>query len=205
MMNDNELIALVRDQRGKVEMTTSVDLIISRGRAVRARRRVPAVAGALAVAAGAAVAATALVPSSHQGNSQSGTTQLAAWTVSRQADGEVDVTIRELRDPTGLAAALHTDGVPAYVAFADPVPAQCKEYPASQSRLRAIYQFRQRDGNAALVIHPAAIPAGAGLFLFDVPARAIPGGPSLPVIGDRAVHIGLVYAGQQCPVAVASG
>jgi hypothetical protein len=204
MMNDNELIALVRDQRGKVQMTTPVDEIISRGRAVRARRRIPAVAGAVAVAAGAAVAVTALVPSSHQGNSQPGT-QLAAWTVSRQADGEVDVTIRELRDPTGLAAALHTDGVPAYVAFAGPVPAQCKEYPASQSRLGAIYQFHQGDGNAALVIHPAAIPAGAGLFLFDVPAKAIPGEPSLPVIGDRAVHIGLVYAGQQCPVAVTSG
>ena len=201
MNDDDDVITLVRDQRGKVQMTTPVDDIISRGRAVRARRRIPAVAGAVAVAAVAAVAATALVPSGH---SKPGT-QLAAWTVSRQADGDVSVTIRELRDPAGLAGALHADGVQAYVAFAGPVPARCQGYPGSQSRLRAIYQFHRGDGNAALVIDPAAIPSGTGLFFFDVPAKAVPGDPSFPVIGDRAVHIGLVYASQQCPVAKASG
>ena len=45
-MNDDELITMLREQRGKVPMNTPVEQIISRGRAVRARRRVPAVAGA---------------------------------------------------------------------------------------------------------------------------------------------------------------
>jgi hypothetical protein len=204
-MNDDELITLVRDQRSKVQMTTPVDEIISRGRSVHARRRIPAVAGALAMVAGAAVAVTALVPSSHQDSSQPGT-QLAAWTVTRQADGDVNVTIRELRNPAGLATALHADGVPAYVAFAAPVPAYCQAYPASKPQLQAIYQFHQGDGSAVLVVHPSAIPNGAGLFFFDVGANpVVSGDPLFTVIAGRAVHIGLVRASQRCPVAEPSG
>ena len=40
-MNDYELITVLREQRGTVPMTVPVEQIISRGRAVRARRRVP--------------------------------------------------------------------------------------------------------------------------------------------------------------------
>ena len=40
-MNDDELITTLREQRDKVPMNTPVEQIISRGRAVRARRRVP--------------------------------------------------------------------------------------------------------------------------------------------------------------------
>jgi hypothetical protein len=176
--------------------------IISRGRAVRARRRIPGLTGALAVAVVAAVAVTvaALVPSSHQA-SQQPSTQLAAWTVTRQANGDIYVTIRELRDPVGLAGALHADSVPAYVAFAGPVPVSCEPYPASKAKLHAIYQFHQGDGSAALVINPSAIPGGAGLFIFDVGANPVRSGNSeWAVIAGRAVHIGLVRASQQCPV-----
>jgi hypothetical protein len=56
----------MRAQRDKVPMTTPVDQIISRGRSVRARRRLPGIGGALALAAGAALAVTALLPTSHQ-------------------------------------------------------------------------------------------------------------------------------------------
>jgi hypothetical protein len=126
--------------------------------------------------------------------------------VTRQADGDVNVTIRELRDPTGLAAALHADGVPAYIAFADPAPAYCQSYPASKPQLQAIYQFRQGDGSAVLVVHPPAIPGGAGLFIFDVGANpVISGDPQFAEIAGRAVHIGLVHASQRCPVAKPSG
>jgi len=193
-MNDDELITLVREQRTTVPMTTPVDEIISRGRAVRARRRIPGVAGALALTAGVAVAAVAaLVPGSHQAPGA----QLAAWTVTRQANGDVDVTIRQLRDRTGLAAALHADGVPAYIAFADPAPASCPAYPGAASTLRAIYQFQQGNGSAVLVIHPSAIPGGAGLFIMDVPATS---SAPFPVIAGRAVHIGLVSGSQRCPL-----
>ena len=62
-MTDDDLITLVREQRGSVQMTTPVEQIIGRGRALRARRRIPGLAaGALAVAAVAALAVTALLP-----------------------------------------------------------------------------------------------------------------------------------------------
>ena len=100
-MNDDELITAVREQRNKVPMTTPVEQIISRGHAVRARRRIPGLAGVLAVVAAAAFAVIALLPASHPASHQPGA-QLAAWTVVKQADGTVSVTIRELRDPAGL-------------------------------------------------------------------------------------------------------
>jgi hypothetical protein len=120
--------------------------------------------------------------------------------VTRQAGGDVKVTIRQLRDRAGLAAALHADGVPAYVAFAGQVPARCQQYPASESQLHAIYQFHQGDGDVAITIDPSAIPEGAGLFIMDVPVIN-PASPPFPVVGGRAVHIGVVRAGQQCPLA----
>jgi hypothetical protein len=40
-MNDDDLITLVRQQRDQLPMDVSVEQITRRGRAVRARRRVP--------------------------------------------------------------------------------------------------------------------------------------------------------------------
>jgi hypothetical protein len=139
----------------------------------------------------------ALVPAGHQA-AQSGA-RLAAWTVTRMANGDVDVTIRELQDPAGLAKALQDDGVPAYIAFADPAPSSCQGDAASNSHLNAIVQINQRDSNAAIVIHPSAIPSGTGLFFFDVPAKANLGS-SFPVIAGRALHVSVVYASAKCPV-----
>jgi len=194
-MYDEELITLVREQRTAVPMTTPVEEIISRGRSVRARRRVPALAAAAAAAAGVAAAAM-LIP----GHQAAPRVQLTAWTVTRQAGGDVTVTIRELRDPAGLEAALHADGVPAYVAFASPAPARCAVYPAGPSQQQAMYQFRQGSGRAELIIDPSAIPAGAGLFIMDAPATPRNGTFFADTIDGRRVHIGVVSASPQCPL-----
>jgi hypothetical protein len=190
-MNDDDLITLVKEQRTRFPMTTSVDEIISRGRAVRARRRIPGVAGALAVAAGAALAVTALIPSGHPGSPQP-RTQLAAWTVAKQPDGTIDVTIRELRDPAGLQAKLRADGVPAVVSGLSGRPAACRSYPLNESLIKAIYQFRPtgfRSGDlAVLVIHPSAVPDGIGLSIAYVHSAG----------GVQALGVGLVHASQQC-------
>ena len=115
-MTDEELMTMVREQRTSVPMTTPVEQIISRGRTVRTRRRIPGVAGALAGAAAAALAVTALLPAGHQANRQP-PIQLAAWTVVKHADGTVFVTVRQLRDPAGLQRTLRADGVLANVTF----------------------------------------------------------------------------------------
>jgi hypothetical protein len=82
-MNDDELITAVKESVTRVHMDIPAGQIVSRSRAIRARRRIPAVAGALAVAAGTALAVTALLPSGHQ-PSHPARAQLAAWTVVKQ-------------------------------------------------------------------------------------------------------------------------
>jgi hypothetical protein len=64
---------------------------------------------------------------------------VAAWTVARQTNGSIQVTIRELRDPAGLQATLRdpaslqatlrADGVPASVTFSGQPNPACRGYP----------------------------------------------------------------------------
>lgn len=168
-MNDEELITVVREQRPKVHSATPVEQIISRGRAVRTRRRLPGVAGALAMVAGAAVAVTALVPASNSASHRPGA-QLAAWTVVKQTDGNVYVTIREFRDPAGLQARLRADGVPASVTFSGQQNPACQPYVTQEPRpglLRKVVSVR--FGKSTLtIIHPSALPSGAGFQFASV-------------------------------------
>jgi hypothetical protein len=160
-MNDDELITLVREQRTKVPMTTPVEQIVRRGRAVRARRRIPGMAGVLAVAAAAAFTVAALLPAGHQAGPRPGV-HLAAWTVVKQADGAIYVTIRQLRDPAGLQRTLRADGVPASVTFfSQPAPRSCRGYPASRGLINRVFSGQ----GPPLVIHPSALPSGAGVQL----------------------------------------
>lgn len=123
-MNDNELSTMVRESVTDVHSATPIAQIISRGRAVRARRRTPALAGAGAVVAGIALAVTTLVPSGHPGVEGSrhpgnplANARLAAWTVAKQANGDIDVTINQLKNPVGLQSTLRADGVPVRVSY----------------------------------------------------------------------------------------
>ena len=94
--------------------------------------------------------------------------QLAAWTVDRQADGSIKVTIRELRDPAGLQQRLRADGVPASVTFSGQQNPACQGYHGggSQSQRRQLLGSvvtGPGTGRDVMVIHPAALPSGAGL------------------------------------------
>ena len=180
-MNSDELLTALREQRTKVPMTVSVEQVISRGRAVRARRRIPGLATALGAAAAAAIAVTALLPG-HQASHRQGI-QLAAWTVVKHADGTVYVRIRQLRDPIGLQRMLRADGVPASVSFGDEPYAQpglCLLYanqqplgkvleesgrpaPVPQVSKASTVPVRLRGNEIALTIDPSALPANAGI------------------------------------------
>ena len=54
-------------------------------------------------------------PEASSAPSSAPSARLAAWTVTRQADGDITVTVNELRDPAGLQRTLRADGVPASV------------------------------------------------------------------------------------------
>lgn len=168
-MNDDDLITVVRDSFTGVHSGTPVERVVTRSRAVRARRRIPGLAAALAAAAATAFAVTALLPG-HSAGGQPGI-QLAAWTVVKHGDGTVYVTIRELRDPSGLQRKLRADGVPASVIFGDPANAQpnpCQSYRGDPELLQKVVTPSmapgQPRGNAIIMaIHPSALPSGAGV------------------------------------------
>ena len=184
-MNDDELITAVREQRSKVPMTTPVEQIINRGHAVRTRRRIPGLAAVLAVAAAAAFGVTALLPGSHPASHQPGI-QLAAWTVVKQADGTVSVTIREMRDPAGLQSRLRADGVPASVSFSGQLNRSCRRYTAGIALINRVYTVRQTGRFPVMVIHPSALPSGTGVAINP---------PAQPAVN---VAVGLVRASPQC-------
>jgi hypothetical protein len=202
-MNDDELMTAVRDSFAGDHLATPVEQIARRSRAVRTRRRIPALAGVLAVAAGAAIAVITLVPAGHQ-PSHPVTAQLAAWTVTKQADGSVTVTLRQMKDPAGLQRTLRADGVPASVTFFGQQNQACLPYPyhPGQNRSEIVRQTMirglpngtgpsdtiVRPAPGGLVIEPTALPRGVGLQIGAGPAES----------NIFRIWAGLVKASQQC-------
>jgi hypothetical protein len=217
-MNDDELTTMVCESFTGVHTTTPVEQIVSRGRTARARRRIPGLAGALAVAAAAALAVSSLLPGTHQAASPQPAAQLAAWTVTKQADGTIRVTIRELRNPAGLQSELRADGVPASVTLIGQENPSCRRYPASPGLLQKVITrtfevlptphqgppASMPDQALSLVvvtlIHPSALPSGTGVQLATtftlLPPVVANGGVENVAHGD--VEQGLVYASAQC-------
>jgi hypothetical protein len=174
-MNDTELITMVRESVADVHSATPVAQIISRGRATRARRRIPGVAGAVVVAAGTALAVTTLLPSGHPGLLRSGHpgshpagARLASWTVAKQANGDIEVTINQLENLAGLQSTLRADGLPVNVTFSGAgLNAACQPHATSQDMLRDVAHYNTSD--RSLVIDPSALPSGTGVGIFDEP------------------------------------
>jgi hypothetical protein len=183
-MNDEELITTLRQSFAGVRATTPVEQIVSRSHMLRARRRIPRMAGALVAAGGATLALIAVLPASHQS-----TAQLAAWTVVKRADGTIYVTINQLRDPAGLQRTLRADGVPASVTFFGQENGSCQRYTSGDEPGLIGKVFSQPPGQInSAVIRPSAIPSGAGVQISPV----ISGG-QVP-----AIAVGIVDASPQC-------
>ena len=125
-MNDDELITAVKESVTHVHMNVPVEQIVSRSRAVRARRRIPGGAAAPGAAAAVAVAVTMALPASHPASRPSA--RLAAsWTVTRKADGTIRV---RFFGPAALQRALRADGIPASVTFNGQQNPACHSIPA---------------------------------------------------------------------------
>lgn len=184
-MNDSELITAVRESVTGVHTATPVDQIVHRRRALRGRRRLPGVAAVMAVATGAALATNALVPSGQHPASSQLPAQLAAWTVVKRADGNIHVTIRELRDPSGLQAKLRADGVPASVMFSGQMNRSCRAGTAG-ANLKQVFTAGHSSHDYVMVIHPSALPAGIGVQIN--PFRH----------SVASIEVGLVHTSAQC-------
>ena len=212
-MNDDELITVLREQRGKVVMTTPVEQIISRGRSVRARHRVPGVAAGVGAAAAAAVAVGVAFPAGHPAvrppsaseSASPPSVRLEAWTVTRQAGGSIKVTFRQATNPAGLQQTLRADGVPVSVTFTGEQNTACQRYHVTASQ--AFWPYGSRpgplDGSGfinhperayttpyAFVIDPSALPSGAGLQIWT---SGTPGAAD-----NFQLHVTLVKTSPQC-------
>lgn len=169
-MNDDEMITAVREQRDMVHSRTSIDRIISRGRTVRARRRIPSAVAGLAVVA-AAGTALALSPSGVRGAAPArgtGTIRTAAFTLAEHANGTATLTMNPevLLEPGTLQSDLTRDGIRAMVTVgrfctSDPAPADSRQV------WRQVMSFPGTPADPgpgqAVVINPAAMPAGMEL------------------------------------------
>ena len=203
-MNDNELSSMVCESVAGIRSSTPVEQIIRRGHAVRAwRRRVPAATGALVVAGGAALGVTAFAPSGHPAPTAAGNAggrpavvRLAAWTVAKQANGEIDVTIRQLSHPAQLQATLRADGLPAHVSSSPAsADAACgrtysgigtgtaKDRTANLKLLQSVIWPSYDGSTTFLAIHPSKLPSGVGLGI---------------IAEKDGTSFGLVHTSQQC-------
>jgi hypothetical protein len=120
-VNDADVITAVKASYAGIHMDVPLDVIVRRGRRLRARRRLPGLAGAAGPVAALALAVAALVPGSGRATAPGGSTgtgRLAAWTVVSQQGGSVKVTLRgaHIRNVAGLQDRLRSDGIPARVA-----------------------------------------------------------------------------------------
>jgi hypothetical protein len=207
-MNNDELMTAVRDSFAGVHSATPEEQIVRRSRTVRTRRRITGLAGALAVTAAAAIAVTTLLPG-HQ-PSHPASARLTAWTVTKQANGNISVTLHELRDLAGLQRTLRADGVPASVTFFGKQNPACVPYPyrSGQSRSEARRQtiiiaapfgggppaeLVSPWGTSGLLIDPSFLPSGVGLQIGAGPVRSLGDGPDI-----FPIWAGLVQASPHC-------
>jgi hypothetical protein len=177
-MNDSTLAEAVKDQLTAVHHSLStVHLrvpageIIAKARRRRTRHRRTALAGAGAAATGLGLAVAALVPGSGTHTASGpGHVQLAAWTVTRLADGDIYVQIRQLSDPAALQARLRADGLRASVTSDSQPNPVCQPYAADMTLLEQVFPDSYRSGpppapDGVIVINPSGLPADAGVHL----------------------------------------
>jgi hypothetical protein len=120
-VNDAEVLTAVKASCAGIHMDVPLDVIVRRGRRLRARRWLPGLVGAAGAVAALALAVAVLIPGSGSARvpgGSTGTERLAAWTVVSQQGGSVKVILRwpHIRDVAGLQDKLRSNGIPARVA-----------------------------------------------------------------------------------------
>jgi hypothetical protein len=213
--SDYDVLRAVSDSLSRVCVAPPPrpEAVMASGRARQRRRRAYGMTAALAAAAAVVTVTVTALPASSQPAgpvaSPPASARLAAWAVTKQADGDVKVTINELSDPAGLQSTLRADGVSASVTFLSQPDPACSPLGFGPGLLGKIFPesasgiVHHLSGGLALgtggkaggdmVIDPSAIPSGAGLQLaFSRMDGSTPGHFTI------LSRMGLVRASQQC-------
>lgn len=164
-MNDDYMLAAMRssltsvkDSLADVHMDQPPEAIIARARGRRLRRGLPAVVGAGGLAIGLGVALT--LPGGSAG-ARAVHVNLDAWTVNTTSGGQVDVTIRQLKDPARLSQTLADAGIPVRLTSGR----VCGGTPEDEQQLSQVLHKVAEPGEVMLTIDPAAMPAGKELVI----------------------------------------
>jgi hypothetical protein len=165
MLTDDQLGQQVgsRLRRELADIEPSRDLLGSLRRRQAKRRAGTAVAACATAAAGTLAAGTLAVTALLPGTAPPTPATLTAWSVHRQPDGDVKVTIRDLRDPQGLQRRLREDGIPAGVYFGrGPSKACSLTAPPAQH----VHFLGKSSKGTVITLRPSDIPSGAGVAIY---------------------------------------
>jgi hypothetical protein len=187
-VNDQDLLAAVRQDFDSVQMNVPGETILASGRSRRRRRRgarglaMTAVAATgLGLGVSALIANAPLAPARHASALPSSPVQhtrdatLATWTVVGQPDGAIAVTVRDLRNIVGLQQRLNALGVPAAVYSRVRTLPGCVDFEGDNNLSGLVTnKVPLSPESVYFVIHPAAIPRGDTLQIAVSP----PGWPS---------------------------
>ena len=163
-MNDDDMLAATRssltsikDSLSDVHMDQPPEAIIAQARGRRLRRGLPALGGgALALGIGLAFSLSGNPAAAHGVH-----VNLAAWSVNTTSAGQVDVTIRQLKDPARLSHTLADAGVPVKLTLGKVCTA-----PDELTLSRVVRKLPSpQDGDVLLKINPAAMPPGTQLVI----------------------------------------
>jgi hypothetical protein len=232
-MNDHDLLTAVKDDFATVRMELSAEMIMADGDSLRRRRRrATGLAAAAVFAAGLGLGVSALIsgasvpggPAANAGAQHSsrrehgGGAALTAWTVVRQPDGGVAVTIHDLRNIAGLQQRLSALGVRAIVyARVRRLPGCLNWQDGGNLDVIVTTEAASAPNDVYFVIHPAAIPPGSTLQVDVLPpgwptpvephARSqsgpVVGGVGFSGGGPRAldapfINLSLIYTNSNC-------
>ncbi|BCJ51278.1 hypothetical protein Asp14428_27530 [Actinoplanes sp. NBRC 14428] len=175
MMDDDEVLAVVKRALSDVRMDRPVEAIERRGRA-RRRNRAMVAGGALAAVGALALAAPMAFGDSAPGPSgtapqAAGGQEPVAFKLVNQTDGSVRLTLdyRKLLNPAALEKALDGAGIAAVVkdgVYCSPRKEQLPEAKQVFGTERAV----TKDGSQIdLVIRPAKMPAGSVAYFSVFP------------------------------------
>jgi len=168
-MNDDDMLTAMRssltsvkDSLTDVHMDRPPEAITARARARRLRRGLPGVSAA-GLALGLGLALT--LPGGHpavSGSPPAARTvhvNLAAWSVNTTPSGQVNVTIRELKDPARLSKTLADAGVPVLLTSGR----VCDT--GYDALLPRVVHKLGGSSDVVLTINPAAMPAGTKVVI----------------------------------------
>jgi hypothetical protein len=187
---DDAALSAVSGAFGDLHLDRTLEQICARSGAVRRRRRAVPVAG-VALLAAVGLSAAALLPSGGASSStaaapkptaQSGLNiDLAAFSLSGNADGSISLQIKQLGDKAELEQALDRAGVHSLV-IEKQYPDSYATHPpthlcytagqmtaAEQAQLKSVFSFVNQTGKPfAGNLVPGAMPAGATLVFVIV-------------------------------------